>query len=253
MARFITSPDGLNIAFNAVDGSSPAVMFMPGFFSNMEGTKATFLEERCRERGQAYVRFDYRGHGQSDGRFEDGTFSDWLADTLLVLDHAATGPVVAVGSSMGGFIALHCALKRPGRVAGLVGIATSPDFTESIYRERMTPEQRLSMQKQGYIETPSEYREEPVRITQKLIDDGKNHLLMIRDRIELDIPVCLIHGKKDADVPWRKSAGLQEKIGREQCELILVPDGEHRLSRQKDLRLIHNKVREICSKVSHKK
>ncbi len=231
-------------------GGPPTVIFFPGFFSNMEGTKATFLEQQCRGRGQAYIRFDYRGHGKSDGRFEDGTFSEWLADALLVLDETASAPVLAVGSSMGGFITLHCALARPDKIAGMIGIATSPDFTESIYRERMTEQQRQIMQALGYLEIPSEYQDEPVKITHKLIEDGKKHLLMNRDWIELDIPVSLIHGKKDADVPWQKSAELQEKIGREQCDLILIPDGEHRLSRPQDLDLIGQKVEEMSRVIS---
>jgi pimeloyl-ACP methyl ester carboxylesterase len=252
MPAFLKSPDGFNIAYSAFKGSSPTVMFFPGFFSNMEGTKATFLEQQCRERGQAYVRFDYRGHGKSDGRFEDGTFSERLADTLLVLDEAAQAPVLAVGSSMGGFVALHCALARPDKIAGMIGIATSPDFTESIYRERMTEQQRQIIRALGYLETPSEYQDEPVKITHKLIEDGKKHLLMNRDRIVLDIPVCLIHGKKDTDVPWQKSAALQEKIGHDQCELILIPDGEHRLSRPQDLELIGQKVEEMSRIISSK-
>ena len=251
MPRFITSPDGHKIAYNTLAGSSPAVIFFPGFFSNMEGTKATFLEQQCRGRGQAYIRFDYRGHGKSDGRFEDGTFSEWLADALLVLDETASAPVLAVGSSMGGFVALHCALSRPDKIAGMIGIATSPDFTESIYRERMTEQQRQIMRALGYLETPSEYQDEPVKITHKLIEDGKKHIIMNRDRIDLDIPVCLIHGKKDADVPWKKSAELQEKIGRKQCELILIPDGEHRLSRPHDLELIGQKVEEMSRVISN--
>jgi alpha-beta hydrolase superfamily lysophospholipase len=179
-----------------------------------------------------------------------GTLTGWLSDALLVLDEAAPKPVVAVGSSMGGFIALLCTLARPGHIAGLVGIASSPDFTQTIFDERMTDEQRRLMMEQGCIETPSRYREEPVKITRQLIEDGKKHLLMHRDRIDLNIPVCLIHGKKDADVPWQKSKALRDKIGHERCELVLVPDGEHRLSRPGDLELIDSKVREICQKIN---
>ncbi|REL33537.1 alpha/beta hydrolase [Rhodohalobacter sp. SW132] len=224
-------------------------MFMPGFFSNMEGTKATYLEAMCRERGQAYVRFDYRGHGQSDGKFEDGTFTDWLNDTLLVLDELAEAPVVAVGSSMGGWIALLAALKRPDKIRGLVGIASSPDFTEDIWHHRMTEEQRQLMDKQGFIAQSSAYRDEPVIITKKLLDSGKNHLLLHKPSINLDIPVFLIHGKKDADVPWKKSQKLYRLIGKENCKLILVPDGEHRLSRDEDLELIGGVVERILKKV----
>lgn len=244
---FLKTEDGLNIAAKKLDGNTPTVIFMPGFFSNMEGTKASFLEERCRNRGQQYIRFDYRGHGQSDGKFEDGTVTDWLNDTLLVLDELAQAPVVAVGSSMGGWIALLAALKRPNLIKGLVGVASSPDFTRDIYHQRITNEQQNQLDQQGYITQPSEYREEPIFITKKLIEDGKNHLLLNRESLDLSIPVCLIHGKKDKDVSWKKSQHLHQLLGDKNSELILVPDGPHRLSREKDLELIDRKVRKISS------
>jgi len=245
----LTTPAGLKIAAKKLEGRPPTVIFMPGFFSNMEGTKATFLEEQCRKSGQAYIRFDYRGHGQSDGKFEDGTFTDWLNDTLLVLDQLAEAPVVAVGSSMGGWIALLAALKRPDKIRGLVGIASSPDFTDDIWHHRMTDQQRNQMNEQGFITQPSEYRNEPVIITKKLLESGKDHLLLHKPSLTLDIPVALIHGKKDADVPWQKSEKLHRLIGKENSELILIPDGGHRLSREEDLVLIGRVVGEISDAV----
>ncbi|TVR15735.1 MAG: alpha/beta hydrolase [Balneolaceae bacterium] len=220
-------------------------MFLPGFFSNMEGTKATYFEAQCRKRGQAYVRFDYRGHGASDGRFEDGTITDWLNDALLIIDQVAEKPVLAVGSSMGGWLALLAALKRPKQIRGLVGIASSPDFTKSVYEERLSDEQRALMDREGYILSPSEYRDEPIKITKRLLDSGNRHLLLSHDSIDLDIPVCLVHGKNDADVPWQKSKQLYEMIGKEQCELTLVPDGGHRLSRPEDLRLLDQSIQKL--------
>lgn len=245
----LTTHDGLTIAAKKLEGDTPTVIFMPGFFSNMEGTKATFLEDLCKSRGQAYIRFDYRGHGQSDGEFEDGTVTDWLNDTLLVLDELAKPPVVAVGSSMGGWIALLAALARPNLVRGLVGVASSPDFTQSIYHERLSKEQRQLLDSNGYISQPSDYRDEPVIITKKLITDGENHLLLHLDKLDLDIPVCLIHGKKDADVSWKKSEKLHRLLGEEMSELILVPDGPHRLSREKDLALIDEMVQKISTQI----
>lgn len=245
----LTTPDGLSIAAEKLEGEPPTVIFFPGFFSNMRGTKATYLAQKCSERGQAFIRFDYRGHGESDGRFEDGTFTDWLNDALLVVDRLGDAPVVAVGSSMGGWIALLAALKRPNLIRGLIGIASSPDFTEDIRQRRMTEEQRQIMNKQGYIEQPSDYRDEPVIITQELLDSGKEHLLLNQSSIELDIPVTLIHGKKDADVPWQKSKRLHELIGKERSELILVDDGEHRMSREDDLELIWGAVDQISGVV----
>lgn len=245
----LTTRDGLTIAANKLDGDLPTVIFMPGFFSNMEGTKARFLEGRCKSRGQAYIRFDYRGHGRSDGKFEDGTVTNWLNDTLLVLDKLAKAPVVAVGSSMGGWIALLAAIKRPNHIKGLVGVASSPDFTLDIYKQRMSDEQRKQMDLQGFITQPSDYREEPVVITKQLIDDGENHLLLHRDKLNLNIPVYLIHGKKDADVSWVKSEKIHRLLGEKNSKLILVPDGLHRLSREKDLALIDEMVQKISARI----
>ena len=245
MPNFIQSKDGLSIAYNIIQGKLPAVIFMPGFFSHMQGTKALWLEKCCKQRDQAYVRFDYRGHGESDGNFEDGTVTDWLNDTLLVLDNITPKPVITVGSSMGGWITLLAALARPESVAGLVGVASSPDFTQSIYEERMDDDQRKEINEKGFIKQPSDYRDDPVIITRKLIEDGNNHLLLNREKMDLDIPVILIHGKQDADVSWKKSFALQQRIGKENCELILVSDGKHRLSRPQDLELIDQSVQKI--------
>jgi len=247
MNHFLESRDGLSVAYNALPGRKPTVMFLPGFFSHMQGTKALWLEKCCRERGQAYVRFDYRGHGESAGMFEDGTVSGWLSDALLVLDRVAEKPVIVAGSSMGGWIALLMVFARPYCISGMVGIASSPDFTQSIWEERMNEDQRRKMIRKGFIRQPGKYREESVTISRELIEDGKKHLLLHREELDIDIPVCLIHGKKDTDIPWQKSLALQQKIGNEKCELILVPDGEHRLSRPKDLRLIDRKIQEISS------
>jgi pimeloyl-ACP methyl ester carboxylesterase len=245
----LKTKDGLNIAAKKLEGNLPTVIFMPGFFSNMEGTKATFLEERCKNRGQAYIRFDYRGHGQSDGKFEDGTVTDWLNDTLLVLDELSKPPFLAVGSSMGGWIALLAALARPNLIRGLVGVASSPDFTRSIFHERLSKEQRQLLDSNGYISQPSDYRDEPVIITKKLITDGEKHLLLHLDHLDLDIPVCLIHGKRDSDVSWKNSEKLHRLFGKENSELILVPDGRHRLSREKDLLLIDEMVQNISGRI----
>jgi pimeloyl-ACP methyl ester carboxylesterase len=250
MKRYLISKDGLSIAYRHLPGKHPTVIFMPGFFSHMKGTKALWLERRCRERGQSYIRFDYRGHGESDGKFEDGTVSDWLNDALLVLDNVAESPVLAVGSSMGGWIAVLTALARPGMIRGLIGVASSPDFTRSIWEERLTENQREEMDRKGYILSPSEYREDPVKITRKLITDGEKHLLLYKKKLSLNIPVCLIHGKKDEDVSWKKSQQLHDLIGEEFSELIFVPDGKHRLSRPQDLELIDRAVQKISVELS---
>lgn len=250
MTAFLHSKDGYSIAYHSISGHKPTVMFFPGFFSHMQGTKALWLEECCKARGQSYIRFDYMGHGESDGKFEDGTISDWLNDALLVLDEVADVPVVAVGSSMGGWIALLTALARPHIIRGFVGVASSPDFTKSIYEERITEAERTLLNEQGYFLRDSNYRDEPVKITKRLIDDGNQHLLLHLNSLNVDIPAILIHGKKDNDVPWQKSEKIQCMLGEQKSELILVPDGEHRLSRPQDLELIDTAVRKISGIVS---
>jgi pimeloyl-ACP methyl ester carboxylesterase len=151
---------------------------------------------------------------------------------------------------MGGWIALLTALARPEKVRGLVGVASSPDFTRSIWQERLSEVQRNEMIRNGFILAPSEYRDEPVKITHKLIQDGENHLLLHKKELKLEIPVCLIHGQKDADVAWQKSEQLHHLIGKEKSELVLVPDGEHRLSRQEDLELIDRAVQNVSARLS---
>ncbi|MBM3571386.1 MAG: alpha/beta hydrolase, partial [Alphaproteobacteria bacterium] len=174
----ISRADGATIAYRKLAGARPGVMFLGGFKSDMTGTKALALEEFCRRRGRAYLRFDYRGHGASSGRFEDGTIGAWTDDAMACLDQLTEGPQVLVGSSMGGWIMLLTALRRPTRVQGLVGIAAAPDFTEDPMWGSMTPAERATLIAQGVIEQPSSYGEAPYRITRRLIDEGRHHLLL---------------------------------------------------------------------------
>lgn len=209
-------------------------MFLTGFKSDMDGGKAIALEAHCRERGQAFTRFDYRGHGQSSDTFEAGAIGDWARDAVSVLDHVATGPQILVGSSMGGWIMLLTALARPDRVAGLVGIAAAPDFTEDLLWDAFDDAQRAVIQTEGHLEVPNCYDEDPYFITKRLIDEGRDHLLL-RDAINLDVPVRLIQGMADEDVPWETALRLQEKLTSPDIDVTLVKDGGHRLSEPQDL------------------
>lgn len=223
----------------------PAVMFCGGFRSDMEGTKAQFLEDRCRERGQAYIRFDYRGHGSSGGAFEEGTIGRWKDDTLAILDHVAKGPVIIVGSSMGGWLALLAALERPARVKGLIGIAAAPDFTRDIYESQMDDAARAALKENGYVKVPSEYSDEPYRITKALIDDGEKWCLLDR-ALALPMPIRLLQGMKDSDVPWQKAYRIKKALRDESsAEVILIESGDHRLSRPEDLALLDQQVRDL--------
>jgi len=203
----------------------------------MAGTKATFLDDVCAARGLAYVRFDYSGHGASSGRFEDGTIGAWVEDAIAVIDHVVDGSLVLVGSSMGGWIMLLAALARPDRIAGLVGLAPAPDFTEALIWNRLSDEERERLLSAGRLETPSAYSEEPTIITRALIEEGRRHLLLSA-AIGIRCPVRLLHGMADPDVPHRLSLELAERIVGNDVRVTLIKDGDHRLSRAEDLALL---------------
>lgn len=232
---FLNCQDGRTIAYHRSSGKSPGVVFLTGFKSDMTGGKALALEEYCQARGQAFLRFDYTGHGASSGAFEDGTIGAWAADAVTALDELTDGPQVLVGSSMGGWIMLLAALARKERVRALVGIAPAPDFTEDLLWDAFTDEQRAEITARGYIDMPNCYDDgEPYRIVGKFVDEGRNNLLL-RGPIDLDIPVRLIHGMRDEDVPWKTSLRIQEKLVSEDVEIQFVKSGGHRLSEPEDL------------------
>jgi pimeloyl-ACP methyl ester carboxylesterase len=232
--------DGVELAWAQQEGADPTVVFLPGFRSDMTGDKATALAAFCAERGQAMLRFDYSGHGASGGRFEDGTIGRWTDDALTVIDRQTEGPLVLVGSSMGGWIALLAAIARPDRVAALIGIAAAPDFTEALMWQAMTFEQRATLMRDGVLERPSQYGE-PYPITRALIEDGRTRLLL-NAPIALDCPVRLLHGQDDPDVPWEMTLRIAEQVTSRDVQVILVKDGDHRLSRPRDLALLRRTI-----------
>jgi pimeloyl-ACP methyl ester carboxylesterase len=241
----LTREDGGTIAYHALAGKSPGVVFLGGFMSDMTGTKATALEESCREAGRAFVRFDYFGHGQSSGAFIDGAIGRWKDDALAVLDEATSGSQVLVGSSMGGWIMLLAALARRERVAGLVGVAPAADFTRALMWPGYNDEIRETLKRDGVYHEPSEYSEEPYAITLKLIEEGDNHLIM-EDGIDLECPVRLLHGMKDPDVPWRHSLKLIEALKSGDVTLSLSKEGDHRLSEPDDIARLTGTVEDLC-------
>ena len=232
--------DGTKLAWALRGGRAPTVVFLPGFASDMAGAKATALTEICATRGQAMLRLDYSGHGQSGGAFVDGTIGRWLADALTVIDRVSQGPLLLVGSSMGGWIGLHVAVARPARVVALVGIAAAPDFTETLMWESMTPPERAHLLADGFLDTPSQYGP-PLRITRALIEDGRKHLLL-NGPIGIKIPVRLLQGQRDDDVPWETALRLAERIEGDDVKVTLIKDGDHRLSRPEDLSLLARTV-----------
>ncbi len=232
--KILTRNYGETIAYYKTSGKSPGVVFLTGFKSDMTGTKALALEAFCQNRGQAFLRFDYTGHGQSSGSFEEGTIGEWSSDTIMALDNLCDGPQVLVGSSMGGWIMLLAALARPEKISGLIGSAAAPDFTENLMRAKFNPKQTIQLEKKGFVEIPNCYDEEPYKITKALLDEGRNHLLMNAE-IPIDCPVRLIHGDSDQDVPWQISLQIAKKIRSQDVEILFVKGGDHRLSEPDDL------------------
>jgi hypothetical protein len=213
------------------------VMFLSGFNSAMAGAKATALHRWAARRDVPFLRFDYSGHGASDGRFDAFTVSDWLCDSLAMLDGRTAGPQILVGSSMGAWLALLAALARPERIAGLVLIAPACDFTERLLWAGMPPEARAALKDQGVWMRPSLYGPEPYPITRALIEDGRRHLLMDRP-IAIECPVRILHGLQDPDVPWTHGLALLNLARSRDTTFTLLPGGDHRLSDPASLRRI---------------
>jgi len=237
--RFLDSPEGRRIAFHATPGKQPGVVFMGGFRSDMTGTKATALEDHVIGRGHAFLRFDYSGHGQSSGRFEDGTISDWLADSLAVIDAQTEGRQILTGSSMGGWLALlltrrHLETAGRSRIAGLVLIAPALDMTEELMWKAFDAGARRQIETTGVYLRPSAYGDGPYPITRALIEEGRKHLMLGRP-FDPGCPVRILHGARDADVPWPLSLRLLDCLRSADAELTVIPDGDHRLSRPEDI------------------
>jgi pimeloyl-ACP methyl ester carboxylesterase len=200
----------------------------------MGGTKASALAEHCRRSRRPVLRFDYFGHGASSGEFRAGTIGRWLEDALAVLDRLTEGPQILVGSSMGGWIAILAALARPERVAGLIGIAAAPDFTEDLIWDRLDAGQRQRFETSGVLMAPSAYESETIPFTWNLVEEGRRHLLL-RAPIALACPVHLLHGMQDPDIPYRTALRLAERLTKAAAVVELIEDGDHRLSRPQDL------------------
>lgn len=225
--------DGARLAYHHSPGNTPGILFCPGFNSNMQGGKALALEAWCRGENIQFTRFDYFGHGESEGVFEEGTIGRWRDDTVAILDEITSGPQLIVGSSMGGWIMLLAALSRPNRVAGLVGVAAAPDFTRRMREQRLDEKQQRQLQGTGYCDMPNDY-DEPYRISRQLLEEGDDHLLL-DGYIDIDVPVRLIHGQGDEDVPWEISLTIARQLRINDVEVQLVKGGDHRLSGESDL------------------
>lgn len=223
---------GRRLAWRRREGAGPTILFLPGYASDMEGSKATALDAWAAAEGRAMIRFDYGGCGASPGDFEAQSLEDWRNDAIAMID-AAAGPVLVVGSSMGGWLMLLAALARPERIAGLVGIAAAPDFTSWGYTEG----EKEAIRRDGRLERPSPYGDAPM-VTSRLFWESGERNLLLGGGIGIDVPVRLLHGQRDADVPWRIALALAERLRSADVQTMLVKDGDHRLSRAEDIRLL---------------
>lgn len=246
-AKLLEKPDGARIAYRYTPGKSPGIVFMGGFASDMTGTKAVSLEAMALERGQAFLRFDYQGHGESSGQFIDGGIGIWHSDALAVFDVITEGPQIVVGSSMGGWMMLLTAISRANRIAGLVGIASAPDFTQDLMWNQFDEATREIIRNVGVLYEPSEYGA-PLPITLNLIMEGQKHLLL-KGPLPITAPIRLLHGMRDPDVPYQLSLRIAEAVEGDDVEVHLIKDGDHRLSTERDLALLNQYVADLCDRV----
>ncbi|MFN3722877.1 MAG: alpha/beta hydrolase [Paracoccaceae bacterium] len=246
--QFLTTPESRRLAFHQTAGAGPGVVFLGGFKSDMTGTKALFLQAWAEQQGRAFLRFDYSGHGQSSGDFLDGAIGDWFEDARAVLTQLTVGPQILVGSSMGGWIALLLAKSLPHRVAGLVGIAAAPDFTEDSMWAGFTDSQRHILMSEGRVALPSDYADGPYIITQRLIEEGRGRFVL-RDDLHLPFAVRLLQGTADKDVPPSVAQRLLDHATSPDMRLTLVKDADHRFSTPDCLDMIPQAISDILRRL----
>ena len=230
---YLARPDGLRLAYRHSAGAGPTLVFLPGYMSDMEGGKAVALHGWAQRQGRAMLRLDYAGNGASEGRFADGTLASWRDDVLLLIDRLVDGPVVLVGSSMGGWLALLVALAQPERVAGLIGIAAAPDFTQWGF----TDADKALLRTEGRIEEPTPYGDQPYVTTRAFWESGQA-LRLLEGETAIDCPVRLLQGQADPDVPWDIALRTAAQLRSSDVQTLLIKDGDHRLSRDGDIALL---------------
>ena len=242
---YLDTASGRRIAYHRTPGTGPGVVFLGGFRSDMEGTKALHLEAWAKRTGRAFLRFDYSGHGQSSGRFEDGAIGDWAEDAVAAISALTEGPQILVGSSMGGWIALLVARRLPDRIAGLVGIAAAPDFTAAMEAE-FTEADRAALAERGVLERPSDYATTPYIFTRRLFDDGRRNLVLAAP-LDLPFPVRLLQGTADTDVEPAVALGLLNHATGTDIRLTLVKEADHRFSTPACLALIEACIEDVLA------
>lgn len=237
--------DGVRLAWRKVEGAGPTVVWLGGFMSDMSGTKAQALADWALEEGRSYLRFDYSGHGESQGAFRDCTITQWRADSLRVIEELTEGPLVLVGSSMGGWLACLVAAAIPERIGAMVLIAPAADFTEKLMGPNLPPEAIEALRETGEWLRPSEYGDDPYPITRELLEDGARWSIL-QGSVPVEAPVRILQGGQDPDVPWRHALELANQIKGEDVVFTLIKDGDHRLSRPQDIERLLLTVEEAC-------
>ncbi|MBW4963236.1 carboxylesterase [Sulfitobacter sp. CW3] len=248
VAQTLKTPQGRTLAYHLTDGRGPCVVFLGGLKSDMQGTKAVFLEDWARREGRAFLRFDYSGHGESSGDFTDGCIGDWAQDSLAAVTALTRGKIVPVGSSMGGWQSLLLCRPIPDRIAGLVTIAAAPDFTEDGYWASFSDAQKQQLEAEGRVELPSDYME-PYIITKRMIEDGRKQLVL-RSALGLPFPVRFLQGTADTAVSVATAVKLLEHATGPDMQLQLVKDADHRFSDDRCLGLMQAAVQEVLSKAA---
>lgn len=255
--KFITNKNAMQLAYiyqkpHRSKDSMPEIIFFSGFRSDMRGTKAQMLTEFTAHEGLGFLKFDYSGHGESQGDFKELTLSDWIMDAKTIISHIFTDkdkPLIFIGSSMGGWIALILLCDMGFKNTAFIGLAPAPDFTVDLMDECYVPQNKRLLELQGFISTPCAYDEDDYIITQKFLEDSLKHLLL-RNEIAYDGIVHLLQGMCDADVPWQRCLTLAEKITSPTLTVHLIKDGDHRLSRPQDMVRLRECVKEIISQMN---
>lgn len=243
--EFVKRPDGVRLAYRHLPGLGPTIVFLPGYMSDMQGGKAQALAAWAEAQGQAMLRLDYSGCGESEGAFEDGTLDIWRDDVLAVVAKVVTGPIILVGSSMGGWLMMLVTQALGESVKALIGIAAAPDFTDWDFGDV----DKALIARQGRIERPSDYDYDPMVITQGFWQSGQDNL-QLGGEIAIDCPVRLIHGQRDTDVPWEISIRLAKALRSSDVQTILIKDGDHRLSRDQDIALLIDVVGKLAKSLT---
>ncbi|OAN73900.1 alpha/beta hydrolase [Sulfitobacter pontiacus] len=242
---YLETPQGRRLAYHKTEGTGPCVVFLGGLKSDMMGTKAVFLEDWAKREGRAFLRFDYSGHGESSGAFTEGCIGDWAEDTLAAVEALTEGPILPVGSSMGGWQSLLLVRALPARIAGLVTIAAAPDFTEDGYWASFTEAQKKTLAETGQVELSSDYME-PYIITRRMIEDGRKQLVL-RDPLHLPFPTRFLQGTADTAVSVATAVRLLEHAQGPDMQLQLVKDADHRFSDDRCLELLIQAVEEVSA------